>query len=171
MAEKALPAPHFLFPKDLSCAWSSGIAHLGQPPQHRHLLLPQGTQAGFPVSGWGWPHTMGRGTATLGALLSSLWCLDGATWERRNDMPPPYWGSSWQCPDPAWAELRQPCWDAPHLNVPSRGYFSGYACVCLADIPLGMGVFPPQDVQAFGAFLFALEVEYPGTPAIVQGLA
>lgn len=31
-------------------------------------------------------------------------------------MPPPYWGSSWQCPDPAWAELRPPCWDAPHLN-------------------------------------------------------
>lgn len=69
------------------------------------------------------------------------------------------------------AELRQPCWGAPHLNVPSFGYFSGYTYVSLADIPLGIGVFPPQHVQTLDAFLFSLEAEYPGTPAIVQGLA
>lgn len=51
------------------------------------------------------------------------------------------------------------------------GYFSVYACICLADITLGMGIFPSQNVQAFGAFLFALEAECPGTPVIVQGLA
>lgn len=49
------------------------------------------------------------------------------------------------------------------------GYFSGYIYVSLADIPLGIGVFPPQHVQVFGAFLFTFE--YPGTPVIVQALS
>lgn len=78
-------------------------------------------------------------------------------------------------PDPGWAVLRQPCWGAPCLNILSQGIrvflWLNPICVCLADIPLGMGVFPPQHVQAFGAFLFALEVDYPGTPVIVQSMA